>query len=93
MVAELGLEMKWHSPFRKTFVLYDSTAYISYLCHGNALVAGGYEAQEQVTDSRTGLKLLNIAIDGAYKLYERTHPDESQWPENHLLPTVSLKNI
>ena len=93
MVAELGLEMKWHSPFRKTFILYDSTAYISYMCHGNALVAGGYEAQEQVTDSRTGLKLLNTAIDGAYKLYERTYPDETQWPENHLLPTVSLKNI
>lgn len=93
LVAELGLEIKWHSPFRKTFVLYDSTAYISYLCHGNALVAGGYEAREQITDSRTGLKLVNAAIDGAYKLYERTFPDKEAWPESGIPPLVAFQNV
>lgn len=93
MLAELGLEMKWHSPFRKTFILYCSTSYISYICHGNALVSGGYEGGDQITDSRTGLQLVNAAIDGAYALYERTFPDQAEWPENKPAPLVSLKNI
>lgn len=63
------------------------------ICHGNALVSGGYEAHEQITDSRSGLQLVNAAIDGAYKLYERTFPDRSEWPESNDLPQVSLKNI
>ena len=68
MVAELGQEIKWHSPFRKTFILYASTAYFDYLCHGNALVSGGYEAWCQLCDSRSGLALVNAAVDGLYQL-------------------------
>lgn len=93
LVAELGLEMKWHSPFRKTFILYCSTAYFTYLCHGNALVSGGYEGGAQWLDSHGGLKLVNTAVEGEYKLYERTFPDRSQWPENHHPPLMSLKNV
>ena len=68
LLAELGLEIKWHSPFRKTFILYGSTAYFDYLCHGNALVSGGYEAWCQLFDSRGGLKLVEAAVDGLYEL-------------------------
>ena len=68
LLAELGQEIKWHSPFRKTFILYSSTAYFDYLCHGNALVSGGYEAWCQLFDSRGGLKLVNAAVDGLYEL-------------------------
>jgi len=68
LVAELGQEIKWHSPFRKTFILYASTAYFDYLCHGNALVSGGYEAWCQLFDSRGGLQLVNAAVDGLYEL-------------------------
>jgi len=68
LLAELGQEIKWHSPFRKTFILYGSTAYFDYLCHGNALVSGGYEAWCQLFDSRGGLKLVNAAVDGLYQL-------------------------
>ena len=93
LVAELGLEIKWHSPFRKTFVLYCSTGYFSYLCHGNALTQGGYEAAQQYFGSRTGLALVNAAIDGCYMLYERTFPDRDKWPENNKLPLVSVKNL
>ena len=92
MVAELGQEIKWHSPFRKTFILYCSTAYMDYLCHGNALVAGGYEGREQYTDSHTGLKLVNAAVEGTYQLYERTFPNPDEWPENNEPSLVSLKN-
>jgi len=93
LAAELGLEMKWHSPFRKTFVLYCSTAYFSYLSHGNALVSGGYEGGAQRLNSRAGLQMVNAAMDGAYKLYERTFPDSSQWPVNNPTKLVSLKNV
>ena len=92
MVAELGQEIKWHSPFRKTFILYCSTAYMDYLCHGNALVAGGYEGREQYTDSHTGLKLVNAAVEGTYQLYERTFPNHDEWPENNEPSLVALKN-
>lgn len=68
LLAELGQEIKWHSPFRKTFILYASTAYFDYLCHGNALVSGGYEAWCQLFDSRGGLNLVNAAVDGLYNL-------------------------
>ena len=91
-LAELGLEIKWHSPFRKTFILYCSTAYLDYLCHGNALTQGGYEARNQFFDSRAGLALVNAAVDGCHMLYERTFPDRSQWPENNYLPMVSFEN-
>ena len=93
LLTELGLEMKWHSPFRKTFILYNSTDYFDYLCHGNALTAGGYEAREQRITSRGGLQLVNAAVDAAYRLYERTFPDRSQWPENNPRPLVSLNNL
>ena len=93
LLAELGLEIKWHSPFRKTFILYCSTGYFSYLCHGNALTQGGYEAAQQYFDARTGLKLVNAAVEGCYDLYERAFPDRATWPENNYLPLVSVKNL
>ncbi len=40
-----GLEIKWNSPFRKTFILYNSTAYLSYLPPVNCFVQGAYEAE------------------------------------------------
>ncbi len=40
-----GLEIKWNSPFRKTFILYNSTAYLSYLPPANCFVQGAYEAE------------------------------------------------
>jgi hypothetical protein len=92
LLAELGLEIKWHSPFRKTFILYCSTGYFAYLCHGNALTQGGYEARQQFFDARTGLKLVNAAVDGCYELYERTFPDRAKWPDNNYLPLISFKN-
>lgn len=68
LVAELGQEIKWHSPFRKTFILYASTAFLDYLCHGNALLQGGYEPWCQLFDSRSGLKIVNAAVDALYDL-------------------------
>ncbi|MBR6373900.1 MAG: hypothetical protein IKS20_12030 [Victivallales bacterium] len=68
MLAEVGQEIKWHSPFRKAFILYNSTAYLSYLCHGNALIAGSYEANCQIISQRDTLNLVCCAVDGMHKL-------------------------
>lgn len=92
LLAELGLEMKWHSPFRKTFILYCSTAYFTYLCHGNALVSGGYEANSQWMGMRGGLALVNTAVDAAHKLYDRAFPEEEKHPDNAVTPLVALRN-
>ena len=45
LLAEPGLEIKWNSPFRKTYILYNSTGYLSYMPHANAYVSGGYEVE------------------------------------------------
>lgn len=68
LLGEIGLEIKWHSPFRRTFICYNSTDYLDYCCPVNALVAGGYEAHEQKFEALTGLKLLNTVIQGMFKL-------------------------
>ena len=42
--VEPDLEIKWHSPFRRTWILYNSTDYIGYICPANDFVSGGYES-------------------------------------------------
>lgn len=68
LLAELGLEMKWHSPFRRTYIMYNSTAYGRYISHGNAFVSGGYEAGASFLDPAESLKLVNAAVDAMNKL-------------------------
>ncbi len=68
LVAELGLEIKWHSPFRKTFICYNSTDYANYINGANAIVAGGYEAEEQLFTPDTGLQLVCKAVEAMNEL-------------------------
>ena len=42
--AELGQEIKWHSPYRRTYIAFCATGYIDYVCPANFLVRRGYEA-------------------------------------------------
>ena len=49
---EYGLEIKWHSPFRKAFIAYVSTAYLHYICQTNFVVSGGYEGDCQIFTTR-----------------------------------------
>ena len=71
MLAEIGQEIKWHSPYRRTFILYNSTAYLSYLPHANAYVAGGYEVaiNSAYIQPFESLKLVNSAVEGMRKLH------------------------
>jgi hypothetical protein len=63
LLVEPGLEMKWHSPFRKTFILYNSTAYISYIPHANAYFSGGYESGTALLGPDASFKIVSAAIE------------------------------
>ncbi len=81
--CELGQEIKWHSPFRRTFIAYNSTAYFSYIGPANFLVSGGYEAFSQRISSRGGLKMVNTAVDALCDLREKLYPsDDEVYPDN-----------
>ena len=84
LCAELGQEIKWHSPFRRTFIAYNSTAYFSYMGPANFLVAGGYEGMSQRFTARGGLELVKTASDAMFELREMLYPStgEEAYPDN-----------
>lgn len=63
MLVEPGLEIKWHSPFRKTFILYNATAYISYIPHANAYLEGGYECETALVAPNASFKIVSTAVN------------------------------
>jgi hypothetical protein len=63
ILVEPGLEIKWHSPFKKTFILYNATAYISYIPHANAYLAGGYESETALLAPTASFKIVSTAIN------------------------------
>jgi len=84
LCCELGQEIKWHSPFRRTFIAYNSTAYFSYFCPANFLVSGGYEAMHQRMTARAGLQLVNTAVDSLFQLRESMEPSrEEPYPDHN----------
>jgi len=70
LLNELGQEIKWHSPFKKAFIFYNSTSYLSYICHANSFFPGGYEQRTSMIKPYEGLKLVVATIDGMRKLHE-----------------------
>ena len=93
-VNELGLEIKWHSPFRRTFVAYCATGYYGYISPANFVAAGGYEGRFQRFASRDSLTLVKTAADALFALRERLFPDSSvggeAYPDCVDLPLVAL---
>ena len=93
-VNELGLEIKWHSPFRRTFIAYCSTGYYGYISPANFVAAGGYEGRFQKFASRDSLTLVKTAEDGLFALRERLFPDSAVsgegYPDCVELPLVAL---
>ena len=94
IVNEIGQEIKWHSPFRRTFIAYLSTSYFDYMSPRNFLVAGGYEAQNQRIASRDALRLVVATTDALCALRESTHPDSvgkaEPYPDYLDLPLVDI---
>ena len=78
--AELGQEVKWHSPFRRTFIAFVATAYIDYVCPGNFLVSGGYEGRMHHFSARNSIDLVKCAVDAAYELRDMMYPAPGDEP-------------
>lgn len=93
-VNELGLEIKWHSPFRRTFIAYCATGYYGYISPANFVAAGGYEGRFQRFASRDSLTLVKTAADALFAVRERLFPNSSVdgeiYPDCVDLPLVAL---
>ena len=72
--TELGQEIKWHSPFRRSCIAFCSTGYVDYIVPGNFLVSGGYEAKSHRFKGRYTIDFVKCAVEGLYDLYEELHP-------------------
>ena len=94
LVNELGLEIKWHSPYRRTFIAYSATDYFGYISPANFLAAGGYEAQYQQFPSRDTLRLVALAADTLLATRAAAFPEDSPgaepYPDCLRLPLVNL---
>lgn len=77
--AEPGLEIKWNSPFRKTWILYNSTDYIGYICPANDFVSGGYESSYgQTLEYRASFKIVTAVLDELFSLHGDPTPPPFQ---------------
>jgi len=77
LTNELGLEIKWHSPFRRTWIANLSTAYCGYLSPANFLVQGGYEPRKQPFWSRGSLDFVATTVDALTDLRKDVFPVDS----------------
>ena len=66
--------MKWHSAFRKAFIAFGATAYQDYMCPGNFLLQGGYEAYKQHFPGRYAIDMVKTAVDAVCELREQLEP-------------------
>ncbi len=94
LVNELGLEIKWHSPFKRTFIAYCATDYFGYISTLNQVAAGGYEPQSQHFASRDTLRLVATVQDALLNLRAKMFPEDctgdDPYPDNLALPLVNL---
>lgn len=74
-VCELGLEIKWHSPFRRAWVAAYALGYTGYVSPANFVIQGGYEGGCQIFRCRDTLRLVNEAVDAMYELHARLNPE------------------
>jgi len=93
-VCELGLEIKWHSPFCRTFLAYGATGTRGYVSPENLMAAGGYEPQYQQFASRDTLTLVATARDALFEARNAAFPEQNEgadgYPDNQNLPLVNL---
>ena len=97
VVCELGLEVKWNSPFARTFIAYLATGYYGYVTPMNLMAAGGYEAQSHRFASADTLTMVKTAQDAMVELRRRIFPDadtdEDPYPDNQHPPIVNMPGM
>ncbi|MBE6930289.1 MAG: hypothetical protein E7463_08420 [Ruminococcaceae bacterium] len=91
--AELGQEIKWHSPFKKTYIAYCSTSFAEYIVPANFFVSGGYEPMAHFFSARNTIDFVKCAVDGLFALHDDVFPTadgEEPYPDGLDLPLVNI---
>lgn len=68
LVAELGSVLKWLSPFKRTYVMYQATDSLDYLAHPNAYLWGGFETLCGQLSPSAIRPFINAVLDAAEEL-------------------------
>lgn len=68
MVAELGSILKWSSPFKRSYIMYQATESLGYIAHPNAFKWGGYEAISGQLSPSSVRPLIEAIVDAAEEL-------------------------
>ncbi|MCC6166642.1 MAG: neutral/alkaline non-lysosomal ceramidase N-terminal domain-containing protein [Caldilineaceae bacterium] len=68
LVAELGSVLKWFSPFKRTYILYQGTDSLDYIAHPNAYRWGGFETVCGQLSPGAVRPLINAMLDAAEEL-------------------------
>lgn len=71
LVAELGSVLKWFSPFKRAYVLYQGTDSFDYIAHPNAYLWGGFETMCGQLSPAAARPLINAILDAAEELAVR----------------------
>ena len=97
VVCELGLEIKWNSPFARTFIAYVATGYTGYVTPMNLMAAGGYEAQSHRFASADTLTMVKTAQDAMLDLRRKIFPEadteDDPYPDNQQPPVVNMPGM
>ncbi len=73
LVGELGSVLKWFSPFKYTYILYQATDSLDYIAHPNAYLWGGFEAFCGQLSPSAARPLINAILDAAETLAGKTN--------------------
>jgi neutral ceramidase len=68
LLSEVGSMLKWLSPFRRTYVMYQATESYDYIAHPNAYKWGGFEAFCGQLSPSAVRPLINAIIDAAEEI-------------------------
>ena len=94
LLAEPGLEIKWNSPYRRTWIANLSTGFCGYMSPANFMVAGGYEPLKQSFRSRGTFRLVSETVDQLFELRAKVFPedckDSDPYPDNLTQPIVNI---
>ncbi len=71
MLSELGATLKWFSPFKRTYIMYQATDSLDYIPHPNAYLWGGFEIWCGQLSPTATRPLINAVIDTAEDLLQQ----------------------
>lgn len=71
LLSELGATLKWFSPFKRTYIMYQATDSLDYIPHPNAYLWGGFEIWCGQLSPTAIRPLINAILDAAEELSQQ----------------------